>query len=1183
MNPPKETGLPKDFFTREGQIIHTQPRINATEGQAKFVAATLMGVDVGAGLDIGIINSKNKNSDRRNLWIPITDGSFKNLIIKGKLGSFGYVIIDEAHERSLNIDEILRLLKDRMSLYPKIKIIIASATIDAEKFRDFFGQDITTIIEFEGKLRKDKNGNLVSYQEFYQDQSSALPYEDFSKLSRVIVANAYEKALSLATEIITGKKNRGDILVFLQGMEPIKTAVDKSRDYISHDDNLANNVEVYPLYRDLPENEKDKINKHNLEDGKIWIIFSTNIAEASVTIDSLGYEVETGVENQSTFDPSTNTTSLPLTLISKANARQRWGRTGRTRNGEVYCLYTKDQFDNLFLDYPVSAIERSSMEETLLVMKAAGIPNPTIGWLQNPKIEEMERSNTALVESGILTEDGVLSKRGLLLSNFSYPAKLVDALFMADSWGIIVEIATLLPIIKNGGNKKILEWKYSWDAYTKMDAFQKHKALFSGCYDDIEFFLKIISLWTEMSWLKPNSLKGKQPEELDLIRHDWAKQNFVNIDVIEKIINEREELFNHFFEDTKYEEIRKIDFTLLPRIRQLLLTLFPEIKINESKIPYAYDDSFKPEEGSNVNCNCLMGESNFDKIDDWMNPKTFKDGDQTEILSRLFIDQIYPIKSRFFAVPIEETSSLLKRTSEVIPSILYIKETIAEEEVDEDDLEQKNDDNNLNDKKTEISLEKFSFNYDFVVNQIYCQQAISKETETLLEFEVVDYQFEGIPAVIVRPVTKPEPFDEFNRLFKSEAEVNVQVVKIFSYPKDNHPTLLVCETRSKMEILMEAAEISFSNSSAVIENIPIDSVLRARVDNIISEARRVHLSILNQTESRLNKLFASESKTSFNKKDNFVITNTRVVEIRPDNVSFLLDWAEPEQAFMPIASCISKILPKKPEEYQLGEEVSISIFRGNKKPYKMTISKLPKKMKLKKENNQLPEGFTYQEKSVEFVGRMTDVIRSNLRSYDKNEEYQNAIDRLYWLSNRILVKEFLDNEWGQEVKRKYPLNTNVKATVKDVIKESGLTVLIDDSYKAFLPRSRVLGRFSENLTQNFHPGDIIYTKVIDVNYMSKQLILEQTLEEEQKPVIPTPVLPPVVEVPSPKTPKSPSRVSTTKTTPANPATAKTPTTKTSPAKPSIPKPPAPKAIPPKPPTPPEPEGFWKKFKKWLSS
>jgi hypothetical protein len=188
------------------------------------------------------------------------------------------------------------------------------------------------------------------------------------------------------------------------------------------------------------------------------------------------------------------------------------------------------------------------------------------------------------------------------------------------------------------------------------------------------------------------------------------------------------------------------------------------------------------------------------------------------------------------------------------------------------------------------------------------------------------------------------------------------------------------------------------------------------------------------------------------------------------------------------------------------------------------------------------------------------------------------------LSNRILVKEFLDNEWGQEVKRKYPPNTKVKAIVEDVIKESGLTVLIDDSYKAFLPRSRVLGRFSENLTQNFHSGDVIFTKIIDINYISKQLILEQILGEEQKPVISTPVLPPVVEAPSPKTkPKSPSKISTTKTTLAKPTITKATTTKTSTAKSSTPKPSVPKAIPLKTPTPPQPEGFWKKFKKWLNS
>lgn len=1193
VNPPKELGIPQDYFTREGQIIHTQPRINATEGQVNFVAEKLMGVDVGAGFDVGIINSKNKNSDRRNLWVSVTDGTFINLIIKGKLGNFGYIIIDEAHERSLNIDQILRLLKERLSLYPKIKIIIASATINAKAFREFFGTEITKIIEFEGKERKDKEGKLISYQKFYQDSESALPYEDFSKLGDIIVNAALKKTLSLVEEIVAGKKKKGDILVFLQGMKPINNAVERARDDISHSDNLANIVEVYPLYRDLSTDEKDKINTHKLEDGKIWIIFSTNIAEASVTISSLGYEIETGVENQSVFDSKTNTTQISLNLISKANARQRWGRTGRNRNGEVYCLYTEDQFNNLFLEYPVADIKRSSLEDTLLVMKLAGIPNPSEGWLEDPDIKEIERSNTTLVDSGIITKDGILSKRGLLLSGFPYPAKLVDALFMADSLGIIIEIASVLSVVRNGGNKKILDWNYSWDAYTKKDAFEKQKALMSGCYDDIEFVLKIIKLWTELSWLEPSFLENKNSKEKDLIRHDWAKRNFIKIDVMEKIIQEREELFNHFFEDTKYENIRQIDFSLLSKIRLLLLNLFPEIKIRDLQIPYEYDPSIKPEEESYINCNCLIQESSMKKIDDWMNPLKLKINSEKEIISRLLLDQIYPINSRFFAVPAEESIKTLKRTSNVIPSVLYIKETFTEKEPEEDDLKESVEDNKVEDKKSKIILNGFSFNYDLVTIQIDCDQILERGIVEPTEFEVINYQFENTPTVVVRPVIKPEPFDEFNRLFKKGNNVSVELINIFFYPRDNRPTLLVREPRSMMEILMETGEITFSNSSAVFAKIPINSVFIVSLENTIPDARRVHLSMLSQLETRLNKLFTQ--KNNSNSKNDSVIVSASVVEIRPDSVFFLLDWAKPQEAFLPIISATKKMLSKSPEEYQLEEEVSVSIFRGNRKPLTVDIPKIPKLLKSKMEKNQLPEGFVCREKSLEFTGRMSDIIKSNLKSFSSNEEYQNAIDRLYWLSNRILIKDFLDNQWIKEVKEKYPSDKKITAIVGNVNRESGLNLVVDNYYKAFMPRSRVLSCFSNDLFKNFDIGDVVFAKMIDIQCDQKQFILEQVSEDWGEPIIqknelPTLIRIPVIPLPPLLQPVQPQPKPIPIPKPIPPPIPK-PIPKPIPQqtvqkpqpKPISPPPPPPQPKPIPPPAPPEEKSLWEKFTKWLSS
>lgn len=1071
MDPSLVTDLPSDYFTREGQIIHTQPRIIAAEGQTRFVGNTLMGVDVGAGFDIGLDYSQHNSSDRRNLWVSVTDGKFVNFIIKGKLGNYGYIIIDEAHERSINIDLILNLLKDRLSLFPKIKIIIASATIDAQKFQDFFGSEVAGIIEFEGKERQDQNGNLLIHTEFYQDEETILPYNDLPKLAKSIVSLVVQKALWIASEIIAGRKNQGDILVFLPGKGPISRAIDLTRSLINNNNDMLNIVEVYPLYRDLTVDEKDKINDHNLADGKIWIIYSTNIAEASVTIDSLGYEVETGLENQSVFDFHTNTTTVPLNLISRANARQRWGRTGRTRNGEVYCLYTESQFNdlNLFRDYPVSAIQRSSMEEPLLVMKYAGVSDPTSGWLENPDSSESDRSLDVLYKSGVITKDGSLSKKGILRSSFSYPAKLVDALFIADDLGVIVEFASILPVIINGGSRRLLNWNFNWDGYQKLDASNKHRALMVGCRDDVEFILKIIKLWIELLWIDPVSLVEKTSEEKNQLRQDWAQRNFINVKEVETIIQQREEILNHFFENNKNEDFPNIDFILMSRLRGFLFNTFPETQKRDLQIPYEFDPFLKPQEGSIITCNCLAPEI----------------ATENNTLSRIFIDQIYTINSRFFAIPLSESGSEIKRTSNILNSVVYAEvETLFENETEEEIIEDKN----TKEKRLKILSNEILTNYNLINVQITCYENLFIDP-TVMELEVVGYEFVNTPTVIVRPVVKPEPFDEFVRLKKIGNNIQVEVLNTFSFPHDNHPILLVKEYLSQMEILMIAEEITFSNSPSVVTKIPIGTILEVRIEKIVRQARRVYLSMLGQSEQMINELFALENNKG-NKND---AISVRVADIRFDGVNFLLGWVNYQKGFIPISFVREEKLPKDREKYQPEEEYHVFVSRGtdSKHPIKVSISEIPKLLEVQLNNKQAPEGLDYHRPYLEFIGRMGGNIRYYLKNIDTNKEYQSVVDRLYWLSNRININRFLDTDWYQNAQVKFPINTQLQAVVKTVVPQSGLALEIDNQFRAFMPRSLVLTDFRANLSHSFQENMVIFAQVVEIRVSSKELILQQ--------------------------------------------------------------------------------------------
>lgn len=1121
MDPPKDIGVEQDFFTKEGQIRHTQPRRLSAEGQSRYVGEKLMGGHVGAGFDSGFNYSQNNQSDWRNAWVTETDGMFINEIIQGKISNYGYVIIDEAHERSLNIDKILCLLKERLSLYPKLKVIIASATINAQAFCDFFGNDVAGIIEFEGKERLDKNHNPVSYKVIHPEDSEEkiiLPYNNLKKLGKIIVDTAVDKSLWLVNQIISGKKDQGDILVFLQGVNPIDQAVEKTRTILERDD-LSGLVEVFPLYRDLSDSDKEKAVNHDIDDGKIHIIFSTNIAEASVTIDSLGYEIETGIENQSIFDSSTNTTHVPLNLISKANCRQRWGRVGRTRNGEVYCLYSKKQFDEIFLEYPISAIKRSSMEELLLDMKTAGINDPSVGWLENPDIEEIDRSKDVLIKIGALSPQGSLLNKGLMLRNFAYPANLVEALLLADELGCLVEMASILPVIKNGGHRKLLDWKYDWDSYTKYDAYIHHKALMSGCRDDIDFVVKILQCGTKSILIDKDKTTNRRLSS-DICQ-EWLEQNYINTEILLEVITERNNLLDQFYEQSGEKDFREIELALLPRVRSILSLIFPEVQASTNIDEYQYDQKSKPKDQSQVSCKCV---STAKPDNDWTKIQKNQPISEIDIFQQLMIDQYFPINS----------------------SIIITKSNTENQWIFKD-----------------VNLEK----YTVQINNLEDCDLIQSES---LEVRVIGYLFNNNPTVLVNIIKPPEPFDLFIKKCVIGSNIKVKVLEILNYPNDNSPVIIAQEILSKAKIFINTNDLTFSNSANAVSLIPIGSILDVQVEKIDVDKHWIHISMYKLTEKLL-------SERLFTKEENKTIL-ARVFKTDVENIQLLLDCADPDIGFLPIITIFSDRLSKKPEEFTLGEEILLSVYRG-KKMSKYPFPDMSEKLQQKFKDKRKPSGLSYNNKILEYSDRMSFETNISLKSLDPDLEFHQAIDKIYWLSNRIYLDKVLDVNWFKEAKEKFSPEKVIKGVVQEIIKQSGMTLLVDDCYKAFLPRRQVLNCFSDDLTKWFHVGDTVLSQVTEIKFESKQLILKQLPEDkviivlESEPISSPEVVPEVVReiILQPK----PAPVSIPKEIPIIPkaTVAKTPVVNTPKPIPKTVSKPVPKA--------PEPEkSMWEKFKKW---
>ncbi|TDA67628.1 MAG: hypothetical protein D9V45_01835 [Chloroflexi bacterium] len=530
INPPD--GIPEDFFTRHGQVLITQPRIQATRNIPAFVAKELFGANhLGAGYDIGFRYKNNPSADWRNRLVYATDGTLINWLVNGQISNLSVIMIDEAHERSLNIDLILGLLKKLLPRYPHLKLIIASATINSELFLGYFGEHTAKIIEFAEKRKYD-----VKW--FFASEGEALPFDQVPRLLKNIPDQLAAKVVWLLDEIQAGNKPAGDILGFLQGEKPIEQAVAAIRRSIKSIPKLSN-VDVFPLYTTLPQEEQNKALLAKPDRTRRRVVITTNVAETSLTVEDVVYVVDSGLINEAQWDPESQTKRVVTVLHSQAGCKQRWGRAGRVCPGQAFCLYTEEQFAQLFPPYTIPQIQRSDLESVVLAAKAAGIDDlSTFEWIQRPPENELFRAPKALIQIGALDESGDLTEHGLELQSFGEEPALANLMAMADQFTCAIEVATLIPMMKLGGMRYLLKNDKKWDAVTRREVNRIHKALMAGCIDDIDFCLKIYTAWSEAE-------SGGRPYAPDwAIVKEWPQRIPKLSKSIEKYLGESLEKFN---------------------------------------------------------------------------------------------------------------------------------------------------------------------------------------------------------------------------------------------------------------------------------------------------------------------------------------------------------------------------------------------------------------------------------------------------------------------------------------------------------------------------------------------------------------------------------------------------------------------------------------------------------------
>ena len=407
-------------YTKDGlKVGCTQPRRVAAMSVAARVAEE-MGVKVGNEVGYSI-RFEDATSDKTILKY-MTDGMLlREFLTEPDLGAYSALMIDEAHERTLHTDILFGLVKDIARFRPELKLLISSATMDAQKFAKYF--DDAPIFNIPGRR--------------YPVDIHYTPQPE---------ANYLAAAVTTIFQIhIT--QPRGDILVFLTGQEEIEAAELNLQETARKLGSKVPEMIICPIYANLPSELQSKIFEPTPPKAR-KVVLATNIAETSLTIDGIVYVIDPGFVKENVYNARTGMESLVVTPCSRASANQRSGRAGRVAPGKCFRLYTKFAFHNELDDSTTPEIQRTNLNSVVLLLKSLGINELVdFDFMDAPPAETLIRALENLYALGALNDKGALTKLGRQMAEFPTDPMLARAILAADKHSCVEEVLSIIAML----------------------------------------------------------------------------------------------------------------------------------------------------------------------------------------------------------------------------------------------------------------------------------------------------------------------------------------------------------------------------------------------------------------------------------------------------------------------------------------------------------------------------------------------------------------------------------------------------------------------------------------------------------------------------------------------------------------------------------------------------------------